>query len=51
LTVRLIKYHLGEKIMKIRTGGHVARMGENAGAYSVLVGKSEGKTLRKPRRR
>jgi len=32
--------------------GHVARMGERRGAYTVLVGKPEGKKpLGKPRRR
>ena len=32
--------------------GHVARMGEDRGAYRVLVGKREGKRpLRRPRRR
>ena len=29
--------------MKIVMGGHVARMGDSAGAYRVLVGKQEGK--------
>ena len=32
--------------------GHIARLGESRGVYSVLVGKPEGKTLRRrPRRR
>ena len=31
--------------------GHVARMGEGRGVYTVLVGKPEGKRLRRPRRR
>ena len=32
--------------------GHVARMGEERGAYRVLMGKPEGKRpLRRPRRR
>jgi len=36
--VRVIK----SRIMKC--GGHVARMGEESGVYSVLVGKQEGET-------
>jgi hypothetical protein len=40
------------KSRKIRWAGHVARMGEGKGVYSVLVGKPEGKRpLRRPRRR
>jgi hypothetical protein len=36
----------------LRQVGHVARMGKRRGAYSVLVGKPEGKgRLGKPRRR
>ena len=36
----------------MRWAGHVARMGEERGAYRVLVGKPEGKgPLGKPRRR
>ena len=31
------------KSIKIRWAGHVARMGEGTGVYSVLVGKPEGK--------
>ena len=31
------------KSRRMRRAGHVARMGEERGAYSVLVGKSEGK--------
>ena len=35
-----------------RWAGHVARMGEERGAYRVLVGKPEGKRpMGKPRRR
>jgi len=34
----------------MRLAGHVARMGEERGAYRVLVGKPEGKTpLGRPR--
>ena len=37
---------------KLRWAGHVARMGEERGAYRVLVGKPEGKRpLGRPRRR
>ena len=44
--VRLIKSR------RMRWAGHVARMGEERGAYSVLVGKPEGKRpLGRPRRR
>jgi len=40
------------KSRRIRRAGHVARMGEERGAYRVLVGKPEGKRpLGKPRRR
>ena len=36
----------------MRWAGHVARMGEEMGAYRVLVGKLEGKRpLGRPRRR
>ena len=36
----------------MRWAGHVARMGEEKGAYKVLVGKPEGKwPLGRPRRR
>ena len=39
-------------VNKMRWAGHVARMGEERGAYRVLVGKSEGKRpLGRPRRR
>ena len=31
------------KSRRMRWAGHVARMGEERGAYRVLVGKSEGK--------
>ena len=41
-----------DKIEKNEMGGHVARMGERRCAYSVLVGKPEGKRpLGRPRRR
>ena len=44
--VRVIKYR------RMRWTGHVARMGEERGAYRVLVGKPEGKKpLGRPRRR
>jgi len=40
------------KTRRIRWAGHVARMGEERGIYSVLVGKPEGRrTLCRPRRR
>jgi len=40
------------KSRRIRWAGHVARIGEERGAYSVLVGKPEGKRpLGRPRRR
>jgi hypothetical protein len=43
-TVRVIKSR--------RWAGHVARMGEERGAYKFLVGKAEGKRpLGRPRRR
>jgi hypothetical protein len=39
------------KSRRLRWAGHVARMGEGRGVYSVLVGKPEGKRpLRRPRR-
>ena len=44
--VRVIKSRI------MRLAGHVARMGEERGAYRVLVGKPEGKRpLGRPRRR
>ena len=40
------------KSRRIRWAGHVARMGEEKGAYRVLVGKPEGRTpLGRPRHR
>jgi hypothetical protein len=40
------------KSRRMRWAGHVARMGERRGVYSVLVGKPEGKRpLGRPRRR
>ena len=40
------------KSRRIRWAGHVARMGEKGGVYSVLVGKPEGRRpLGRPRRR
>ena len=40
------------KSRRMRWAGHVARMGEERGVYSVLVGKPEGKRpLGRPRRR
>ncbi|KAJ4434506.1 hypothetical protein ANN_23068 [Periplaneta americana] len=40
------------KSRRLRWAGHVARMGESRNAYSVLVGKPEGKRpLGRPRRR
>jgi len=37
---------------RMRSAGHVARMGEERGAYRVLLGKPEGKRpLGRPRRR
>ena len=39
------------KSRRMRWAGHVARMGEERGAYRVLVGKPEGKRpLGRPRR-
>ena len=40
------------KLRRMRWAGHVARMGEERGAYRVLVGKPEGKKpLGRPRHR
>jgi hypothetical protein len=40
------------KSRRMRWAGHVARMGEDRGVHSVLVGKPEGKRpLGRPRRR
>ena len=40
------------KSRRMRWAGHVARMGEERGAYRVMVGKPEGKRpLGRPRRR
>jgi hypothetical protein len=40
------------KSRRMRCAGHVARMGERRNAYTILVGKSEGKSpLERPRRR
>jgi hypothetical protein len=40
------------KSRRMRWAGHVARMGENTIAYSILVGKPEGnRLLGRPRRR
>ena len=40
------------KSRRMRWAGHVAHMGEERGAYRVLVGKPEGKRpWRRPRRR
>ena len=40
------------KSRRMRWAGHVARMGEERGAYRVLVGKPEGmRPLVRPRRR
>ena len=40
------------KSRRMRWAGHVVRMGEERGAYRVLVGKPEGKRpLGRPRRR
>jgi len=45
-TVRVIKWR------RMRWAGHVARMGEESGVYTVLVGKLEGRRpLGRPRRR
>ena len=44
--MRVIKWR------RMRWAGHVARMGEERGAYRVLVGKPEGRRpLGRPRRR
>jgi hypothetical protein len=37
------KYYLGDQIKKNEMGGHVARMGDRRNAYTVLVGRPEGK--------
>ena len=42
---------MGDKIEKMRWVGHVARMGEERGAYRVLMGKPEGKRPLGRRRR
>jgi hypothetical protein len=40
------------KTRRMRWAGHVARMGEGRGAYSILVGRPEGRRpLGRPRRR
>ena len=40
------------KSKRMRSAGHVARMGEERGAYRFLVGKPEGKRpMGRPRRR
>jgi hypothetical protein len=40
------------KTRRIRCAGHVGRMGEGRGVYSVLVGRPEGKRpLERPKRR
>jgi hypothetical protein len=40
------------KSRRMRWAGHVARMGEKRNAYSLLIGKPEGKRpLERPRRR
>jgi len=40
------------KLMRMRSAGQVAHMGERGGVYRVLVGKHEGKRpLERPRRR
>jgi hypothetical protein len=40
------------KSRRMRSAGHVARMGENRNAYRILVGKPEVKRpLRRPSRR
>jgi hypothetical protein len=40
------------KSIRLRWGGHVARMGERRGVYRVLMGKPEGKRpVGRPRRR
>jgi hypothetical protein len=39
------------KARRMRWAGHVARMGEDRGVHRVLVGKPEGKSNRRPRRR
>ncbi|KAJ4443821.1 hypothetical protein ANN_05607 [Periplaneta americana] len=42
----------GQKKIRLRWAGHVARMGESRNAYRVLVGRPEGKRpLGRPRRR
>jgi hypothetical protein len=39
------------KARRMRWAGHVTRMGEVRGAYNILVGKPEGRSLGRSRRR
>jgi hypothetical protein len=39
------------KLRSMRWAGHVARMGKGRGVYRVLVGRTEGRLLGRPRRR
>jgi hypothetical protein len=39
------------KSRRLRSEGHVARMGEGRGAYRILVGRPEGRSLGRPRGR
>jgi hypothetical protein len=41
--VGTISFHVPTKSRRMRLTGHVARMGEEKGAYRVLVGKPEGR--------
>jgi hypothetical protein len=48
----LTKYHSGDQIKKTEMGRTCGTYGERRGAYSVLVGKLEGRRpLRRPRRK
>jgi hypothetical protein len=49
---RIIQFSLIDRWRRMRWAGHVAHVGEERGAYRVLVGKPEGKRpLGRPRHR
>jgi hypothetical protein len=43
IPIQIINYYWGDQIEKAVWMGHVARMRERRGAYTVLVGQFEGK--------